>query len=150
MSGYFFSLLGIPSTAPSRAGQDERRRLLGRDILFDGDYHVTPDGDWQVIEGLDAMRQAIYHRLITRPGEFKARPEYGVGIYDYVKEAKTPAMLAQLKTRIRTNLLRDRRISDVEVTLEDLTGNLPGLKVGVTVLIAGERLNLGAFVFADR
>jgi phage baseplate assembly protein W len=143
-------MVGSAPSIPASPGADQRRKLLGRDIYFSDDFVVTPDGDWKAVEGVEAMRQAVYRRLITRPGEYRARPEYGVGITDYLKEAKTPAMMADLKTRIRTNLLLDRRIADVVVTLEDLTGALPGLKVGVWVTIAGERLNLGAFVFAEQ
>jgi phage baseplate assembly protein W len=144
---------GSSPAAPTAAGQDERARLLGRDILFDGDYHVTPDGDWQVVEGLAAIRQWIYHCLITNPGEFRARPEYGAGLKRYVKEPKTPALLAQLKTQTRTALLRNKRLQDVLVTVDDLSTVIPGaqgLHVGVWVTVKGQKLNAGAFQVGDR
>jgi phage baseplate assembly protein W len=153
MSGYWFPMSGAAAVAPRAAGEDERLRLLGRDILFDGDFHVTPDGDWQVIEGIPAIRQWIYHCLITNPGEFKMRPDYGCGVKRYVKEEKTPALKAQLKTQIRTQLLRNKRLQDVLVTVENLADSVPGaegLLVGVWVTVKGRQLNVGDFQVTER
>jgi phage baseplate assembly protein W len=119
--------------------------VLARDIFFDSDYLVSRDGDWTVVEGTEAMRQALYHRLITSPGEFKMRPDYGVGVLDFVKEAMTAAMVEQLKTRIRTNLLQDRRIQDVAVSVQQLEN---ALRLNVIVTIKGQRMTFRPFDFA--
>ncbi len=154
MSGYHFPLLGPSApSAPGAASADQRLLLLGKDILFDGDFHVTPDGDWQLVEGLAAIRQWIYHCLITNPGEFKMRPDYGCGVKRYVKEEKTAALMAQLKTQVRTQLLRNKRLQDVLVTVEDLAStitNAQGLLVGVWVTVKGQKLNTGSFQIASR
>jgi phage baseplate assembly protein W len=131
------------------AGDEQQARLLGSDIYFRGDYRVTPDGDWKTVRGLAALRQAVYHRLITRPGEYRARPDYGCGVLDWVKQPKTPANLASLATRIRTQLLRDSRIDDVRVTVTDLDGTLPGLDVTVAVAARGRSITLGSFKLSD-
>lgn len=153
MSGYFWPMTGPAVAVPTAPGQDERLRLLGRDILFDRDYHVTPSGDWQTVEGLAAIRQWIYHCLITSPGEFRARPDYGCGVKRYVKEEKTAALKAQLKTTIRTQLLRNRKLQDVVVTVDELSvavAGAQGLLVGVGVTVKGQALNIGSFQFGDR
>jgi phage baseplate assembly protein W len=146
MSGFFFPMSGSSPASSPTATRDERARVLGRDILFDGDFQATPDGDWQTVEGIAAMRQAVYHRLITRPGEYRFRPEYGVGVQDFLKEEMTPSAIADLKTRIRTNILQDRRVSDTVVTVDELTAG-PGLQIGVWVTVAAEKLSLGTFIF---
>lgn len=146
MAGYTFTISGGAASPQLRPGEDERARLLGKDIFFDGDFHVAPDGDWLLVAGLEAMRQAVYHRLITRPGEFKYRPEYGVGCQDYVKEEKTPARISELQTRIRAQLLRDRRIESVAVAIEELES---ALKVSVGVTVNGQALTFRPFLFTE-
>jgi phage baseplate assembly protein W len=116
--------------------------VLARDIFFDSDFLASRDGDWTVVEGTEAMRQALYHRLITSPGEFKMRPDYGVGVLDFVKEA---SMVEQLKTRIRTNLLQDRRIQDVAVSVQQLEN---ALRLNVIVTTKGQRMTFRPFDFA--
>ena len=143
MSGY--QILGS-TNLQLRPSADERARQLGKDVVFDGDFHVFPDGDWTLVTGLEAVRQAIYHRLITRPGEYKARPEYGVGVQDFVKEEKTSAKVEELKTRIRTQLLQDRRIEGVEVAVEVLES---AVKVAVSVRVKGTALTFRPFLFTE-
>lgn len=148
MSGYPFSVTSPSSPSPAASSADAKLLAYGKDVAFkDGDFVVAKDGDWATVEGLEMLRAAVYRRLITRPGEFKARPGYGVGLALYLYEAKTPTTLAALSTTIRTQLLQDRRIEDVSVALEDLTDS-PGLKVGIKVTARGRRLDLGEFVFA--
>jgi phage baseplate assembly protein W len=133
-----------PSTVPSLTSA-ERARLLARDIRFDSDYTVAPKGDWATVEGPEAMRQAVYQRLITSPGEYRARREYGVGIMDFLKEAMATAMVAELKTRVRANLLQDRRIQDVLVTVEEKEN---ALRLNIAVTIKGQRMTFRPFDFA--
>lgn len=137
-----------PAGSPGRPSVDVRARQLGKDIAFDEDFHVGPHGDWQTVEGVELIRQAVFHRLITSPGEFAARPEYGVGIEACVKEEMTEAVLAELKTKIRTQLLQDRRISRCDVALKEFDDSGAGVEVTISLISSGQALTLAPFVIS--
>lgn len=126
---------------------DERLRLLGKDIYFDGDYSVNGAGDYALLEGVDALRQAIYHRLITRPGEFRLRPTYGVGVSKFVKKRRIQAELDDLKGKIVDQLSLDPRVDEVvNVTVERIDD---GVKIGLIVRAAGDTLKFRPFQFNE-
>jgi phage baseplate assembly protein W len=135
------------ATSPSLASADEKRRLLGKDIFFNGDYDVGPSGDWVLIEGLEALRQAVYRRLMTRPGEYKLRPEYGVGIQDFVKRRRLPSTFDEIRQRVVDQLSLDPRIDEVrDVVVEAIAD---GIKLGIVIVAAGEALQFRPFNFTE-
>ena len=119
--------------------QREQRRLLGVDVLFDGDFQVGPNGDYLLVEGARALEQAADFRLLTNPGEFKTAPEYGGGLRAAVKSKNTSTTRALLRTRCIATLKRDDRIDDAEVTVEELDST-PGVIVTRTLFAKGEVL----------
>ncbi|MCP3670710.1 MAG: DUF2634 domain-containing protein [Gammaproteobacteria bacterium] len=123
----------------------EIRRLFGTDIYFDNDYLITNKGDFQLLEGVANLRQAIYHRLITRPGEYKFVPDYGVGIATYVKRKRTNSNLDSMENAIRTNLLRDSRLSAIsKIVVEYING---GVKIAISIAVAGKTLLFRPYEF---
>lgn len=98
----------------------------GVDIWFDvasptgADLVVTPAGDWKMTEGEEALRQSLLRRLITSPGEWQTRPEYGVGALDYVAAENTQASRDELANRIRAQFLLDTRVAKVTTVLVDM------------------------------
>lgn len=136
-----------PSPVPADEGT---RDLFGYDIFFRGDSVVTAGGDYGRIGGRDNLRAAIYRRLITRPGEFRFRPDYGVGVQTYVKKALTTATSDSLRARIIDQLSQDRRIDSVDVAIELVSVNgLPVLKVHIKVQAGGEPRTFEPFTFAE-
>lgn len=134
----------------SRPSADARARQLSKDIAFvRGDYVANASHDWSTVQGLDALRQAVMNRLITSPGEYAARPDYGVGILDFLKEELTESRMAELVTRIRTQLLQDRRITKVDVLLEEFAAPGTGLRVSLVVVAAGQPVTLAPFSFTS-
>lgn len=114
------------------------RAILGRDIYWNGDYAVAPDGDYLTVDGVAAVRQAIYLRLITSPGEFAFDPTYGCGVADFVADRGTAARIDALRTRIRDNLLKDDRVEAVgEIAVEDITN---GIQIHLAVRVKGKNL----------
>lgn len=147
MSKFDFTVVPGAAPAPPDAA-DERMRLLGKDIYFDGDYAVTAAGDYATVEGVAALRASIYRRLITRPGEFRARPNYGVGITDFVKKRNTTATLDELRQRVMDQLSLDPRVAEVgEVVVEPIED---GLRLGIVVQAAGRTLKFEPFDFRER
>lgn len=138
----------VPSGSAGRPSVDVQARQFGKDIAFDSDYHVSKAGDWQTLEGVPLIRQAVFHRLITAPGEFAARPEYGVGVELYVKEELTEAVLAELATKIKTQLLQDRRLSRVDVSIQEFAAPGAGIEVSISVIASGQALTLAPFVIS--
>lgn len=123
----------------------EVRRLFGTDIFFDNDYRITDKGDFQLLSGVANLRQSIYHRLITKPGEYKFVPDYGVGITTYVKRKRTNSNLDRMKNAIRDNLLRDPRISAIpKISVEYIND---GVKVGIAIDVAGKTLLFRPYEF---
>lgn len=123
--------------------------LLGEDIHFTNDFQTTGDGDYQIDVDAEVIRQAVYRRLITRPGGYALRPEYGCGVLEAVKKKMTKSSLDQLHQRILDNLAQETRIERVvEVVLTRTnSGATPILKIYVKVRIAGRELSFQPFVF---
>lgn len=134
----------------ARPSPDQRARRIARDIAFTGgNYTVAANHDWGTLNGIAAIRQAVLNRLITSPGEFAFRPDYGVGVLEYLKEELTEARIAELATRIRSQLVRDRRISRVDVLIEEFAAPGTGLRISITVVVAGQPLTLAPFAFSS-
>lgn len=149
MSGYSWSL-PTPSSTPVGSDTDPMLDVVGRDLLFTDDTQLTPSGDYQTIEGKDLVRQAVLTRLMVKPGEYRVRPEYGVGVESYVKKAMGQSTLDQLKSRITEQLHQEPLVESVlDVTLSKVDGAFPGLKVGVRVRAAGREMRFDPFVFVE-
>ena len=148
MSSYSWTIPASPANvAVGSLQQDEQAKLLGKDVLFNGDYAVTAAGDYVLVEGLTALRAAVYRRLLTRPGEYKARPEYGVGIMDFVKRRNVPTTLAEIRQRVTDQLSLDPRISEVrEVVVEAFPD---GIKLGIVIQASGKTLTFQPFDFRE-
>lgn len=129
---------GIVST-PSSDTNAQAALFYGEDIWFDvsdgarANTIVTPAGDWQSVSGNEALRQSLRRRTITKPGEWKTKPNYGVGATEYVKQKDTPAMRAELAGRIRSQYMLDQRVESVdEISFEKFVDGIgPCLRINV-------------------
>lgn len=136
---------GLGSSAATLEGQD--RRALGSDIVFDNDYHIDGDGDYETISGIPALRQAIYHRLKTRPGEFRIRPDYGVGVELYIKKVASSSNISALKSKIESELSKEPRIESVDEILVSQSQGL--LQIQVTIAAKGRKLTFRPYNFTE-
>ncbi len=141
------AFVAIPSPVPLDEGT---RDLWGYDILFDkGDLQLTQGGDYARVSGLPNLRAAIYRRLITRPGEFRFRPSYGVGVQTFVKKARSQANLDALRNRIIDQLSQDNRIESVDASVNIITVNgVEAIRVVVTVTAKGNAHTFEPYTFA--
>jgi phage baseplate assembly protein W len=114
--------------------------LFGKDLMFTNDLKVGKSGDYLTWDENEALRQAIYRRLMTAPGEFAVRPEYGVGVRFYVKRRMGKATLDELRQRIEDQLAKEDRIERViEAKVEAAQfGNSTGVKIYVKVQALGQ------------
>jgi hypothetical protein len=128
---------GSSGAAPAGLSDVDNRRLFGRDIYYDVregtavDTHVTKSGDYMVIAGVEAMRQSLLRRMISDPDEWPTLENYGAGLRSFVKERRTPANLAEMEERCKSQALRDRRVKSASVVLELIDG---GVKLLLSVV----------------
>lgn len=122
--------------------------FFGDDIWFDvstadpisgeANYVMTQAGDLQSVSGVEALRQSLIRRWITNPGEMPTAPEYGAGLRSYVKAKNTPAMRAEVESRVRAQTLRDPRVLSVAlVTVARLDDGSDGIKISAQVTPKG-------------
>lgn len=125
--------------------------LFGVDLLFDDDLQVTASGDYATVDGYRALEQAIKIRLITTPGEYATRPDFGVGLTRWLKKRMTKSERDSLRQTIIEQLAQEERISKVEdVTVESLTsGNTTGVKILVRVTALGRENSFAFTAFSE-
>lgn len=131
-------------------------QFFGEDIFFDvsrafpntldaldADYVVDSAGDWTAVSGLEALRQSLLRRLITAPGDWATKPDYGCGARLYVKAKNTESVRAELASRIKAQFARDSRVHSVDlVVVDQLDDGSAGVKIRVLVTPTG-RLRTG-------
>jgi len=113
-------------------------RLWGRDLFFDlrsenlADLQVNAAGDWLQASSAEALRQSIRRRMITAPGEWAAKPEYGAGLPRYVKSRLNETTRNEIVERVRSQCLLDERVEGVESVDVTQTENALRLFVKIT------------------
>src|SRR5712671_2936351 len=125
--------------------------LFGVDIRFDDDVLVTASGDYATVEGYAALKQAIYIRLITTPGEYAVFPDFGCGVARWVKKRMSKSDQDSLRQTIIEQLSKEERIQKVEeVVIESLTSNnTTGIKITVRVTALGRENSFAFSAFAE-
>lgn len=133
---------------PSSEIDEQQARFYGEDIYYEiaapdvelgqADYVITAAGDWAPVSGREALRQSLIRRVLTSPGEWATKPEYGVGARQYVKAKNTTSTRKELESRIRTQFLRDTRVQTVDlVMVARLDDGSQGLKISIQVTPKG-------------
>jgi phage baseplate assembly protein W len=130
---------------------DVELALFGEDLLFTDDLQVTASGDYALVSGMAALRQSILNRLVTAPGEYAVRPDYGVGVRKWVKKRLTRFEQDNLRQTIIEQLGQEDRIEKVnEVTVErDDIGTNTGVKISVRVTAIGREQSFAFPTFTE-
>ena len=88
---------------------------LGRGFAFP----MVPDGDFPLVDGADAVMQALYTLLSTEPGERVGRPEYGCGLRRFLFQTNTVASRTLIRRQVEGAIARYEprvRLESVNVT----------------------------------
>lgn len=143
--------LGGDGLAADDIAREAQRDLWGEEILFDTDLQLAPNGDYILVSGMAAVRQAIRIRLTTRPGELPWAPEFGCGVLDYLGETGTASKLAELRGRIRDQLLQDPRLSSISAVEanDSVINGVRVLKISIRAQAAGLDVGAEPFVFVE-
>lgn len=121
--------------------------VLGTDIAFKGDFVTSATGDIDKITGLENMKQALFHRLVTSPGTIIHRPNYGIGIKDYQNSPSTIAAQQKLALKIKDQFLQDPRVEDVTSVRVNFNAAKPEMtEIVVRVKLQGYDESAMAFV----
>lgn len=125
--------------------------VLKTDIAHSSDLQRSPTGDIALVSGLNNMRQALFHRLITVPGSLIHRPEYGVGMPLYQGRTNSPAVQREIALKIKEQFKRDPRVVNVTgVLFTNYDDNPAMLKISVRIQIVGYNEDVMDFTpFAD-
>lgn len=147
------NLLGFPLGGPkpgSAIDAEIKAAAFGKDLFFRDDLEVAASGDYSTIDGVANLRAAIMRRCMTRQGEYRLRPTYGIGLQDYVKKPMTTALQQQLQHRIIENLAQEPRIQTVlEARVEpSWIGGDPVLRVTVRAICIGREVKFPPFEVA--
>lgn len=87
--------------------------ILLKDIALIKDMQRAPDGDLQSITGLRNIRQALFRRLLVTPGTLVHRPDYGVGIKNFLNAPNSLDQQRKLALRVKEQFERDPRVDEV-------------------------------------
>jgi phage baseplate assembly protein W len=108
------------------------------DLVHEGTLLESSSGDLDTVRGLSNLKQALYHRLITRKGSLIHRPDYGVGIKDYQNAVGSLSTYRKLAQAIDEQFRQDFRVLNVTNVAINQDISNPGLfKIVVTIQTAG-------------
>lgn len=108
------------------------------DLEHKGDLKVAPDGDLKDIYGLENLKMALLHRLITYPGSLIHRPNYGVGVQRYLNALSSIDNQRNLAVDIKNQFEQDFRVEEFLGMSVDVNDSQPELiKITVRVKAAG-------------
>lgn len=85
-------------------------RAIRVDLYHEDDFALGATGDITLVSGQDNLRQAIYHRLVTVKGSLAHRPDYGVGLKNYLGAPLTPNTQLEIMREIQDQFTREERI----------------------------------------
>lgn len=117
---------------------------LGVDIYF-GELGmvVSAIDDWAVVAGVANFQLYTYRRLITNPGDIKARPNWGCGLGRALRKPFTQSLRDELKARITAQIPDDPRVRalrEVDV-LRDTIDTIPVFRVPLVVETIGDTVS---------
>ena len=126
-----------------------RDDILLRDIKHLSDFEHE-DGDINTIEGLENLRLALLHRLVTTPGSLIHRPDYGVGIKEFQNSVNSIDNQRIISNRIEENFKRDPRVAEVSSVSVEANSDPSLVRIVVKVIAIGrEEVDVEFIPFAE-
>lgn len=105
---------------------------LLRDLRFKDDYDITPQGDLGLVEGVDNVKQALMHRLLTTKGTLVHRPDFGVGIKNFLGAPMSFETQREIAVQIQAQFLNDSRVAGVN-SIQILESEINPFSVTISV-----------------
>ena len=111
-----------------------------------GTMVVGANGDYVTVEGPVLIRNLIFRRLFSRPGDFFHLPDYGVGLR--VKETVLPADLPRLARLVESQVKREPEVEAARASLLLSASGVLTVKIAVRLRPTGQVTNL-SFALPD-
>lgn len=109
----------------------------------DLNFEVTAKGDIDRISGELNLKKALYRRLITTKGSLIGRPEYGVGIKNYLNAVNSQSTQRKLANAIQEEFEKDDRVIKVlgvNIRKDMTKPDVVNVSVRVLSKVSGEEL----------
>ena len=139
------SLISIPGPVPSQAnGVADDASQLGTDFLLVGGM-LTDDGaaDIATVSSYDNLKQALEHRLQTRPRELIQHPTYGCRVFSLLGQGNGPVVLQLAAAWTGRCINSDPRVTETTNLIAVASGD--GITVsGNAVPVTGKAVPVGA------
>lgn len=97
--------------------------------LSGGDYLPGAQGDFQSLDGAQALLQRVLFRLTARRGQFPFLPEMGSRLYQLCRDGKPSARSALARQYTVQALESEEDLTVTDVQWSDLGGNQGHLQV---------------------
>ena len=101
--------------------------IMLTDVKHKKDYIRTASGDRETITGLENYGEALFRRLMTKPGALIHRPDYGVGIKRFQGAVSGLSKQRELANLIQEQFLRDPRTESVKGILFKIDESRPDM-----------------------
>jgi hypothetical protein len=88
---------------------------FGTDIAWTGG---DLDPTFSLVSGMTNVQQAALRRIITDRGTLHYELGYGIDLSDWINADITRQSMVDLQRELRNELLKDERITEVDVTIE--------------------------------
>lgn len=89
--------------------------IYGVDIKIEnGDLVINSSGDFDYVDGLDCVSQAITNKLYTEKGELLYNDIYGLAMSKFIGLKNTPKQQEYMKLQIQECLRQDPRIETID------------------------------------
>ncbi|URJ36618.1 hypothetical protein MF625_001037 [Paenibacillus polymyxa] len=157
--------LSVTNPEPFTNGKDAKVRLTGQIVYINNgielattpsaepfggtDLKMTPDGDlsddgagdWEVVTGIDNIKQAVSHRLVTRRGSLTQHPTYGSRLHEFIGLAQAPYIRQLVELDIHETLAYEDRTDGV--TVDSVIVQLTFMYISLTISVAGSKESIG-------
>jgi len=100
-----------------------------------GTYEITDTGDLAKDRGISSLRKRIYRRIATAVDQFFHLKGYGSELE--IKALVKPDRISRLQEKLRTQILREPEVFDVQVSISRVNNNPEVLSVSVRAVTAG-------------
>lgn len=134
--------VGLPAV---RTGQDIKThltRIHGVDLRFHTDFFLKANGDLQLTSGLEAFRNNLARSLVTPKGALHWRPDYGIGLVEFLNMKASAANVYEMQNRIHLNLRAEKSVEKISRNEVRMGVGDPGvIEVFVNVVASGQPLH---------
>ncbi|WP_431860120.1 GPW/gp25 family protein [Azospirillum sp.] len=135
--------LMVPSAAPTPSAVTDRDDVFGTDVaLAGGKLEVDEAGDLRTVSGTTNLKQALTHRLVTRPGELLFHPDYGCGVYELIGRKGGAATNKLAAVLVERALRADPRVDRVASAVATISGDSVRVE-STAVTVDGKHLPVG-------